>query len=64
LPHLFAIEQLGIFLLGDDNLLHVAAWRGSALDAVVRTYPKPLDQTITSQSFARAVPFTCPTWLP
>ena len=26
-----------------------AAYRGSALDAVVRTFPKPLDQTITSR---------------
>ena len=47
--HLFAIEQLGIFVLGDDELVHVAAYRGSALDAVVHTFPKPLDQTITSQ---------------
>ena len=47
--HLFAIEQLGIFLLGDDELVHAAAWRGSALDAIVRTFPKPLDQTITSR---------------
>jgi GAF domain-containing protein/DNA-binding response OmpR family regulator len=47
--HLFAIEQLGIVLLGDDGLVHVAAWRGSALDAIVRTFPKPLDQTITSR---------------
>ena len=47
--HLFAIEQLGIFLLDDDGLVHVAAWRGSALDAIVRTFPKPLDQTVTSR---------------
>ncbi len=47
--HLFAIEQLGIFLLGDDELVHAVAWRGSALDAMVRTFPKPLDQTITSR---------------
>src|SRR4029078_4450493 len=50
--HLFAIEQLGIFLLGDDNLVHAAAWRGSALDAIVSTFPKPLDQTITSRVIA------------
>ncbi len=47
--HLFALEQLGIFLLGDDELVHAAAWRGSALDAIVRTFPKPLDQTVTSR---------------
>jgi len=47
--HLFAIEQLGIFLLGDDELVHAAALRGSALDATARTFPRPLDQTLTSQ---------------
>jgi len=47
--HLFAIEQLGIFLLGDDELVHMAAWRGSALDAIVRTFPIPLDQTIAAR---------------
>ena len=47
--HLFAIEDLGIFLLGDDNLVHMAAFRGSAFDAIVRTFPKPLDQTMTAQ---------------
>ena len=47
--HLFAIEQLGIFLLGNDELVHAAAWRGSALDAIARTFPKPLDQTVTSR---------------
>ena len=46
---LFAIEQLGIFLLGDDELVHAVAWRGSAFEAIVRTFPKPLDQTITSR---------------
>ncbi len=50
--HLFAIEQLGIFLLGDDGLVHAAAWRGAALDAVAQTFPKPLDQTITSRVIA------------
>jgi GAF domain-containing protein len=26
--HLFATEQLGIFLAGDDGMVHVGAWRG------------------------------------
>ncbi|HEX4234166.1 MAG TPA: GAF domain-containing protein [Caldimonas sp.] len=47
--HLFDIEQLGIFLAGDDGLLHAAAWRGSALEAFARTFPKPLDQTISAR---------------
>ncbi len=47
--HLFAIEDLGIFLVGDDELVHVAAYRGAMLDVIVRTFPKPLDQTMTAQ---------------
>ena len=58
--HLFAIEQLGIFLLGDDELVHAAAWRGSALDAMVRTFPKPLDQTITSRVIRTRLPVHAP----
>jgi len=46
--HLFATEQLGIFLVGEDGQLHATAWRGDALGAVARTFPKPLEQTITA----------------
>ena len=58
--HLFAIEQLGIFLLGDDELVHAAAFRGSALDAIVHTFPKPLDQTITSRVIGTRRPLHVP----
>jgi GAF domain-containing protein/DNA-binding response OmpR family regulator len=47
--HLFATEQLGIFLVGDDGQVHVGAWRGSALEAIASTFPKPLEQTMTAQ---------------
>ncbi len=47
--HLFATEQLGIFQVRDDGQVEVAAWRGSALEAVVRTFPKPLEQSATAQ---------------
>jgi GAF domain-containing protein/CheY-like chemotaxis protein len=50
--HLFATEQLGIFLVGDDGQVHAAAWRGDALDALARTFPKPLEQTITERVLA------------
>jgi signal transduction histidine kinase len=46
--HLFATEQLGIFLVQDDGLVHVGAFRGSAFDAMASTFPKPLDQTATA----------------
>ena len=45
--HLFATEQLGIFVARDDGLVHTAAWRGTALQAVVNTFPKPIGQTAT-----------------
>ena len=47
--HLFATEQLGIFLAGDDGQVRMGAWRGSALDAIARTFPKPLDETMTGR---------------
>jgi signal transduction histidine kinase/DNA-binding response OmpR family regulator len=47
--HLFAIEQLGIFLLEDDGLVHAAAWRGSALEAFMHSFPMPLKDTLTSR---------------
>jgi GAF domain-containing protein/CheY-like chemotaxis protein len=50
--HLFSTEQLGIFLAGDDGFVHAAAWRGSALSAIARTFPKPLEQTMTSRVIA------------
>ena len=47
--HLFATEQLGIFLAGDDGQVHVGAWRGSALEAIARTFPKPIGETMTGR---------------
>ncbi len=47
--HLFAIGQLGIFLLGDDGQVHAAAWRGEAVESIARTFPRSADQTITGK---------------
>ena len=46
---LFATEQLGIFLAQDDGQVHAGAWRGSALDAIARTFPKPIGETMTGR---------------
>ena len=46
--HLFATDQLGIFLVDDDGMVHVSAWRGSALQTIAATFPKPLDQTMNA----------------
>jgi GAF domain-containing protein/CheY-like chemotaxis protein len=48
--HLFATSQLGIFLTEDDGLVHLAAWKGSALDSVRQNLPRPLDDTITARA--------------
>ena len=50
--HLFATEQLGIFLVEGDDL-HAAAWRGSALDAIASTFPQPLAHTMTARVIAQ-----------
>jgi GAF domain-containing protein len=44
---LFATEQLGIFVVQPDGQVNVAAWRGTAFEAVAQTLPMPLDQTAT-----------------
>ncbi|MFO1303894.1 MAG: GAF domain-containing protein [Burkholderiales bacterium] len=46
---LFATEQLGIFIAQDDGQVHARAWRGSALDAIARTFPKPTALTMTGR---------------
>ena len=48
--HLFATDQLGIFLAEDDGLVHLAACKGSALDSVRRNLPRPLEDTITARA--------------
>ncbi|HRH88085.1 MAG TPA: GAF domain-containing protein [Rubrivivax sp.] len=47
--HLFATGQIGIFLRGDDDQVHATAWRGDAVEAIARTFPRPAEQTITGQ---------------
>ena len=44
---LFATGELGVFQVHDDGQVHVAAWRGKALEAVYRTFPKPVEQSGT-----------------
>jgi signal transduction histidine kinase/CheY-like chemotaxis protein/putative methionine-R-sulfoxide reductase with GAF domain len=46
--HLFATEQLGIFLLAEDGQVHARAWRGDALSAIAATFPKPLPLTMNA----------------
>jgi len=46
--HLFATSQLGIMVLGDDGQVHVGAWRGDALAALVNTFPMPLEKTMNA----------------
>ncbi|HEY2188695.1 MAG TPA: GAF domain-containing protein, partial [Caldimonas sp.] len=53
---LFATEQLGIFLVGDDGLLHIGAFRGSLVVGLKDTFPRPLDESLTSIGFRQRRP--------
>jgi GAF domain-containing protein/DNA-binding response OmpR family regulator len=57
--HLFATEQLGIFL-AEEGSVHAAAWRGSALEAVARTVPRPLAETMTGRVIEKRGPIQIP----
>ncbi|HEY9067261.1 MAG TPA: GAF domain-containing protein, partial [Burkholderiaceae bacterium] len=57
---LFATEQVGLFLLRDDGLLHAAHWQGSALEAIASTFPRPLEQTITARVLRERMPLHVP----
>src|SRR5581483_7092059 len=39
---LFATEQLGIFVVQPDGQTHVGAWRGSAVEVVIKSLPRPV----------------------
>jgi signal transduction histidine kinase/CheY-like chemotaxis protein/putative methionine-R-sulfoxide reductase with GAF domain len=46
---LLATEQLGIFLAEDDGNVHLAASKGSSLDAIRETLPRPIGETVTAR---------------
>ncbi|CAN0514937.1 unnamed protein product, partial [Phaeothamnion confervicola] len=48
--HLFATDQLAIYLAPDDGQLHVAALRGAAIQTMTRSLPKPIEQTVTGRA--------------
>ena len=58
--HLFATEQMGIYLTPGDGQLHVGALRGAAIQAMTASLPKPLEQTVT----ARAIRDRCTVNIP
>ena len=47
---LFASEQLGIFLVGDDNRVRVGEWHGSASDGFRALDAHPVEETFTGQA--------------
>ncbi|MGL6183340.1 MAG: histidine kinase dimerization/phospho-acceptor domain-containing protein, partial [Aestuariivirga sp.] len=48
--HLFATDQLAIYLVRADRQLHVGALRGQAIQAMSATLPKPIEQTVTGRA--------------
>ncbi|HEY3634887.1 MAG TPA: GAF domain-containing protein [Caldimonas sp.] len=53
---LFATAQLGIFLVGDDGLLHTGAFRGSLIEGVKHTFPRAVGETTTGLAIQRRQP--------
>jgi GAF domain-containing protein/anti-sigma regulatory factor (Ser/Thr protein kinase) len=50
--HLFATEELGILLV-DGDLVRMAAYRGEAVEAVTKTFPRPLGETATAEAILK-----------
>ena len=46
---LFGSEQIGIFVMHDDGLVHSEAWRGSAVESIRSNFPRPPGETITGR---------------
>jgi GAF domain-containing protein/anti-sigma regulatory factor (Ser/Thr protein kinase) len=46
---LFATDQTGIVFSEDKRIVEVRAWRGAALQALMSTFPRPLEETTVSQ---------------
>jgi len=49
---LFSGTQLGISLIGDDGRMNLAAYRGSAREALERFYPRPVDHSSIGAAMA------------
>src|SRR5262249_22973889 len=47
---LFESEQLGIFLVGDDNRVRVGAWHGSAFEGFRALDGHPMEETFTGRA--------------
>ena len=50
--HLFATEEIGILLV-DGELVRMAAYRGEAVEAVTKTFPRPLRETATAKAILK-----------
>ena len=48
--HLFATDQLAIYLAHEDGQLHVGALRGDSIQAMSASLHKPIDQTVTGRA--------------
>jgi len=46
---LFATDQISIYVVGDDTLVHTAAWRGSIAAAMDHADLKPLERSVTGR---------------
>ena len=57
---LFSTSQLGIFLVGEGSQLHTGAFRGSLIEGVKDTFPRPLAETTTGLAIRQRQPIYVP----
>ncbi len=57
---LFASEELGIMLAGEDGLAHVGAFRGVELERLTNLFPLPLEQTALAPAIHQQGPVHFP----
>ncbi len=58
--HLFASDEVGVFLVGDDGQLHCAGYHGPSRNAVMATHPRPQEETATWLAIQRGEPVYFP----
>ncbi|HEX7441674.1 MAG TPA: GAF domain-containing protein, partial [Caldimonas sp.] len=57
---LFSTAQLGIFLVGEGGQLHTGAFRGSLIEGVKHTFPRPLAETTSGLAIRQRRPIYIP----
>ncbi|MCB1748544.1 MAG: GAF domain-containing protein [Gammaproteobacteria bacterium] len=55
--HLFGADQIGIYVVGDDGLIHIGAHRGPQLESTAALFPAPFAGSATELVLKQRAPF-------